>query len=467
MKRRKFILAAGFVGAGFVGLRCFTKKNSENENTATQTPSQPISSGYGPLVKDPEGILHLPVGFSYKIISRKGEKMADGLLLPGMPDGMATFASSDERVIVVRNHEISPNNVTAGAFGENYELLNLLKPGDFYDYGKGKMPGLGGTTTFIYNEQTGAIEKQYMSLAGTYRNCAGGRTPWNSWLTCEEDVTTIRDNTEKNHGYVFEVPASPEISLAKPEPIKAMGRFNHEAVCVDPKTGIVYLTEDRGDGLLYRFLPNEKGNLKAGGKLQALALKESPGRDTRNWGENGAPEFPQNQPAAVYWIDLDNVEAPDDDLRIRGFQKGAALFARGEGIWFDKNEFYFACTNGGKIQKGQIFKYTLSADEGTSAETAQPGKLELFVESANPDILKYCDNLTVSPWGDLVLCEDDSHPFLVGVTPEGELYHFAEGAKYQTEFAGVCFSPSGKTMFVNIQGEGLTLAITGPWKQVV
>ncbi len=466
MRRRNFLIAAGIVGTGFSGLQCLSRKKPESEITSPEVKEQPIQFGYGPLVKDPDGILSLPAGFSYKIISRKGERMADGLLLPGAPDGMASFPSAGDKVIVIRNHELSANSPELGAFGEKYELLKTLLPSDFYDYGKGKTPSLGATSTFIYNEQSGEIEKQYLSLAGTNRNCAGGLTPWNSWLTCEEDVTTARNNVEKHHGYVFEVPASSEILRAKPKPIRAMGRFNHEAVCVDPKSGIVYLTEDRGDGLLYRFLPNEKGNLHAGGKLQALALKEAPGRDTRNWGENGAPDFPQNQPANVYWIDLDNVDAPDDDLRVRGHTKGAALFARGEGAWYDDNCFYFACTNGGKIQKGQVFKYILSPVEGTEDEATQPGKLELFVESTNDDILKYCDNLTVSPWGDLILCEDDSHPFLVGVTPQGELYHFAEGTKYETEFTGACFSPSGKTLFVNIQGEGLTLAITGPWKQV-
>jgi len=467
MKRRNFLIATGVVGVGFVGLRILTRKNSANKTVAPEATPAPAIPGYGALVKDKDGILHLPEGFSYKIISRKGEKMADGLLLPGLPDGMAAFAAANGKVIVVRNHEISPISVPLGAFGEKLELLNVLSPSDFYDFGKGKNPSMGGTSTFVYNEETGVIEKQYLSLAGTNRNCAGGRTPWNSWLTCEEDVATKKDNIEKNHGFVFEVPASIEIARAKPEPIKAMGRFNHEAVCVDPKSGIVYLTEDRPDSLLYRFIPNEKGNLHAGGKLQALVVKDAPARDTRNWGENGAADFPSNTPVAVAWIDMDNVEAPDDDLRQRGFKNGAALFARGEGVWFDKNEFYFACTSGGKIQKGQVFKYALSADEGNAGETAQPAHLELFVESTNPDILKYCDNLTVSPWGDLMLCEDDMHPFLVGVTPQGELYHFAEGAKYQTEFAGACFSPSGKTMFVNIQGEGLTIAITGPWKQAV
>lgn len=466
MKRRNFLITAGVVGVGFVGLRILTRKDTTSVTAVPADDTPPLPPGYGALVKDPNGILDLPQGFSYKIISRTGETMADGLKLPGMPDGMAAFRGPEGKVLVVRNHELTATAAVIGAFGEKYELLHQVTPADFYDYGKGKTPSLGGTSTFIFNEETGVIEKQYMSLLGTNRNCAGGATPWNSWLTCEEDTTVMNDSVEKNHGYVFEVPASADVLRAKPEPIKAMGRFRHEAVCVDPKSGIVYLTEDMNDGLLYRFIPNVKGKLHQGGRLQALAIKEAPGRDTRNWVETSSEAFLSNVPTAVYWVDIDDVESPNDDLRLQGLQKGAAVFARGEGIWFDKNEFYFAATNGGKIQKGQVFKYTLSPNEGTANETDQPGKLELFVESTNPDILKYCDNLTASPWGDLMLCEDDPHPFLVGVTPKGELYKFGQGTKYESEFSGACFSPSGKTMFVNIQLEGLTLAITGPWKSV-
>jgi secreted PhoX family phosphatase len=429
--------------------------------------SQAAPFGYGPLQKDPKGILNLPKGFSYKIISKKGEKMDDGLLLPGGSDGMGAFQGKSGRTIVVRNHEISPDSLEDGGFGSNNELLSSLQAGQFYDYGKGVLPALGGTSTFVFNEKTGELEKQFMSLAGTTRNCAGGITPWNSWLTCEE--TTVRTGAydgraEKDHGYVFEVPATENISLASPIPIKGMGRFNHEAVAIDPATGIVYLTEDRGDGIFYRYIPNKPGKLLEGGKLQALAVMGEKSRDTRNWEDQEGPEFPLMEELDVTWVDIENVDSPEDDLRLQGFEKGAAVFARGEGIWYGDKELYFACTNGGKIGAGQIFRYTPSKEEGTSGESNSPGKLALFAEPNDKEILKSCDNLAVAPWGDVVLCEDHSHPFVVGITPQGEYYQLAENVGYESEMAGGVFSPSGKTFFVNIQKPGLTVAITGPWK---
>ena len=167
----------------------------------------------------------------------------------------------------------------------------------------------------------------------------------------------------------------------------------------------------------------------------------------------------------VEWIDIHNVESPEDDLRYQGFNNGAACFARGEGMWYGRDEIYFACTNGGHSSNGQVFRYIPGASEGKADERKSPGKLELFAESQSSKILKSCDNLTVAPWGDVVLCEDASHPFLVGITPEGEYYKLGENVGYQTEFAGGVFSPSGEIFFVNIQGAGLTFAITGPWKK--
>jgi secreted PhoX family phosphatase len=244
-----------------------------------------------------------------------------------------------------------------------------------------------------------------------------------------------------------------------------MGRFNHEAVAVDPRTGIVYLTEDRGDSLIYRFIPNTPGRLLNGGKLQALAIAEQKSFDTRNWESLTTAKFPLRQAKAVEWIDIENVESPEDDLRYQGFNNGAAVFARGEGMWWGKNEVYFACTNGGHISSGQVFRYTPSASEGRPDEKKSQGQLELFAESQDKDILKNCDNLTVAPWGDVVLCEDAPHPFLVGITPEGEYYKLGENVGFKSEFAGGVFSPSGETYFVNMQGAGLTVAITGPWKK--
>lgn len=461
--RRRFLKSSGIATLGFMGLYQFVGQPLHAFGKDALAPS----TGYGPLVQDPKGLLNLPKDFSYKIISKRGDKMADGLLVPGRPDGMGTFAGPNDKTIIIRNHENSPDTLIEGAFGLQNELLPKEKATNFYDYGKGKLPGLGGTTTMVYDPKKGEIEKQFMSLAGTARNCAGGVTPWNSWLTCEE--TTVKagayDYFEKDHGYVFEVPASTKIGMATPVPIKAMGRMNHEAVAVDPNTSIVYLTEDRGDSLIYRYIPNEPGKLAKGGKLQALALKEHKSWDTRNWENSNGPAFPIEKQLDVEWLDMENVDSPDDDLRLIGFDKGAACFARGEGIWFGDGELYFACTNGGKATSGQVFRYVPSPSEGKPEEAKQPGKLELFLEPNNKEILKYCDNLTIAPWGDIIMCEDDPHPFVVGVTPGGEFYKLAENVGFQSEFAGGVFSPTGETYFINIQDAGITLAITGPWKK--
>lgn len=460
--RRNFIKTSGIATLGFMGLHQWL------QSPLHAAPEATANAGYGALLPDPKGILNLPEGFTYKIISRKGDKMDDGLLLPGLPDGMAAFPGKKGRVIVVRNHENSPDRLENGAFGATNELLGKVDADKFYDYGNKKLPALGGTTTFIYNPRTGEIEKQFLSLAGTVRNCAGGPTPWNSWLSCEE--STIRVGAyegagEKDHGYVFEVPATDKVGLCDPVPIKAMGRFNHEAVAVDPRTGIVYLTEDRGDSLIYRYIPNTPGKMLVGGKLQALAIADKKSFDTRNWESLTTPKFPLGERMEVEWIDVHNVESPEDDLRYQGFNKGAAVFARGEGMWYGKNEIYFACTNGGHISNGQVFRYIPGEAEGKADESKSRGRLELFAESQDKQILKNCDNLTIAPWGDVVLCEDASHPFLVGITPKGDYYKLGENALANGEFAGGVFSPSGDTFFVNMQGAGLTVAITGPWKK--
>jgi len=458
LSRRHFLQTSAAFALGFSGLRTlFGCDNADIPNTRA------ISERFGPLQPDPAKILDLPEGFSYQIISRKGEQMTDGFFVPEDHDGMAAFPGPKSLTILVRNHEVNLNDDAGdGPFGPGNELLTRLGPDDLYDAGHNGQPCLGGTTTLVYDTDAQRLESHHLSLAGTLRNCAGGPTPWNSWISCEETVQRAGEQCAHDHGYPFEVPASATPGLARPVPLKAMGRFRHEAVAVDPATGVVYQTEDVGDGLLYRFIPNQPGQLAEGGRLQALAVVEQPSLDTRNW---EATTVTPGTTLDTRWFDLDDVEAPDNDLRLRGFEQGAARFARGEGMWYGDNAVFFACTNGGAAERGQIWRYVPSLFEGTPEEAGKPGRLELFVEPNDPGLVDNADNLTVTPWGDLILCEDGSgDQYLVGITPQGTVYKFAHNAVSDSEFAGATFSPDGSTLFVNIQGDGLTLAITGPWQ---
>jgi len=451
--RRAFLRTAGAVSLGFTGLQHFAHGLAVAD------------TGYGELVDDPKKVIRLPKGFSYHAFSYTGEPMDDGFFVPGAHDGMAAFEGPDGTTIVVRNHELSqamPGDERT-PFGDQPDLIGKIPEGGAYDAGEGAAFCPGGTTTFVYDTKTKSLKREFLSLIGTIRNCAGGPTPWGSWLTCEETTQRRGEGRLRDHGYNFEVPASAEIGLADPVPLTAMGRFNHEAVAVDPASGIVYQTEDAGDGLIYRFIPQEPGNLKAGGRLQCLAARDARRLDTRNWEDR--IEVPVGRTMAVRWIDLDDVTAPHDDLRYRGYGIGAARFARGEGMWYGNGAIYFACTNGGPGNHGQIWKYIPSGAEGTPDETEDPGRLVLHAEAASANLLDRADNLTVAPWGDLILCEDGpGGDRLVGVTPEGQFYEFAENVMNTSEFAGACFSPDGSTLFVNIQSPGITLAITGPLK---
>lgn len=408
----------------------------------TTTPAPPAdgqSAGYGALVPDPAGLLDLPEGFSYRVISSLGDPMDDGEPVPDRADGMGAFGGEGGRVILVRNHELTAGESALG--GSTYDRWN----------GGGALAG--GTTTLIYDPGSGRVEAQYRSLAGTIRNCAGGTTPWRTWLSCEEDVSDAGGPLEHSHGWVFEVPADLR-GRASPVPLAGLGRFVHEAAAIDPATGIVYLTEDRSDGLFYRFIPHEVGRLSGGGRLQALGMVD--GRDSsRNWTEI---QFVPREAAAARWIDLDRVDSPEDDLRKRGYANGALLFARGEGIHMGTGELYFTCTSGGAAKLGQVMRYRPSSTDG--------GTLELFFESSSPDQLHEGDNLTVAPNGHLLVCEDQPglivDNYIRGITPEGAAYPFAR-LRLQTELAGACFSPDGRIMFVNAYSPTRTLAITGPW----
>jgi uncharacterized protein len=449
---------------------------------------------YGPLQRkaDQRGVevLALPAGFSYVTFGHIGSTMSDGNVTPLALDGMAAFPGPDGAVRLIRNHE-DRNDPGDGSVGGD--------PAAKYDPSAG-----GGTSTLDYDPGTRTLVRDFISLNGTTVNCAGGYgRRRRSWLTGEETFggpahSDPAKQFDKRHGYLFEVPLDRGPNELEPGvPLKEAGRFSHEAAATDQRTGIVYETEDPGSGRgagFYRYIPKHRKDLAAGGRLQILGIRDSPQYDTRE-GQTVGRELP------VRWIDIPDPDpeyANDDDPRgtfNQGWRLGAAKFNRLEGCWYDSDNCstYFVSTSGGDAKNGdapnadgyvegfgQVWEYRPHGRGG--------GVLILHYESPGGEALDSPDNMTVTPRGGLLLAEDDASSAngdtdplapgienvnrLIGIAAAGEAFKFAVNVHSGSEMAGVCFSPDGETLFVNIFGrarfdedpiEGMTCAITGPW----
>lgn len=412
--------------------------------------------GYGPLrAAGPD--LTLPDGFQYVRLGVEGSPMSTGEPTPGRHDGMAAFPGPDGLVRLIRNHEEATDAARARHFGNPDRAYDPLGPG-------------GTTTLDVRIPDWGGAEvvRDFPSLNGTLINCAGGPTPWGSWLTCEETTRGETHGYVRPHGYIFEVPAAANEEV-EPVPLRAMGRFVHEALAVDPETWIVYHTEDArynaergwpGSGF-YRSIPEERGVLRSGSRLQVLAVDGSPVYHTIS-GQTPGERLP------AVWLDIDEPDPPEAEadpgaVFKEGIRKGAARFDRLEGAWWGDGGVFFHSTNGGDARLGQVWHYRpLGPDHG---------ELVLVFESPDGDLLRHPDNITVSPRGGIVLCEDsDRNPYLRGLTPDGRIFDFAQNIANEIELAGACFSPDGRVLFVNMQGRmhlgfpGVTFAIWGPWE---
>lgn len=401
---------------------------------------------FGSLVADPGGLLDLPRGFQYRVLSAEGvgtvrNTSVSGIPVPGDHDGMAAFAGRGNTTVLVRNHELRAGQGPAVVGTNPYNAAET-----------------GGTTAIVVGPNRKELDA-YVTNAGTRNNCAGGGTPWGTWITCEEDRTT-------GHGYCFEVMwDDPENALSK-TPITGMGFFSHEAIDVDPRTGVVYLTEDDFRGVipddpnqetdasrssfLFRYRPTDRrqrpGSLLNGGVLEALAVESAtPNADLYNPG----------QKLVVRWIPVNATEPHADALA-----KGAVRFTRLEGCHFAGGAFWFSDTAGGEARLGQLYRLVPGPEGVIGADT-----LELFFEGTDANKLESPDNVVVTPWGDVLLAEDgDDENRLIGITPEGTSYVFANNAHPDmSEFAGPTFSPDGRTLFVNVQSPGITFAIWGPF----
>ncbi|MGZ5498536.1 MAG: alkaline phosphatase PhoX [Candidatus Aminicenantales bacterium] len=460
--RRRFLERSGVclfgAAVGAVG-RSILQALPEVQARAAKAPAV---AGFGPLRRDPENLLDLPAGFSYRIVSAAGKRMEDGFIVPSLPDGSAAFPGPNGTTLLLRNHEFRVGHADdLGPFGGAKKLWKKVERRLIYDWRPDGTPCLGSVTTVVYDTKRKKTISQHLSLAGTMTNCSGGPTPWGTWLSSEEVFMGPGEACLGRHGYTYEVPVSASPGLAPPVPLKALGRFEKEGLAVDPRTGIVYQTEDLTDGLFYRFLPSSPGRLAEGGRLQALAVAGKPGFETNNWRTR---TIDKGRVFDAAWIDLEATDPDEDVLRLRGREKGAAVFAGGEGLVHHNGTIIFACTNGGTRAKGQVWRYVPGPGEGTPREADDPGRLELLAEPDDDRILDHPDQITVAPWGDLFVCEDgDGDNFVVGLTPRGEFYKFARLAPEVTEPSGICFSPDRTTMFLNDLPAGLTFAVTGPW----
>ncbi|HZL70919.1 MAG TPA: alkaline phosphatase PhoX [Planctomycetota bacterium] len=469
--RRSFLkggalLAGGLAAAG--PLQALLARSAEGAVTHI-----PFSPDYGPLseVNDLETglpLIMLPKGFTYRSLGWAGDALANGTPTPGLHDGMGVVQQEgDDWAVLVRNHEVR-------SVGNS---INSFAPAAItYD-----PKGGGGTTNLLVNLKTGRLKKAWASIGGTNTNCAGGVTPWRSWITCEETlVDTANAPLEKTHGWCYDVPAFDD---AEPEPLLDMGRFVHEAVSVDPKTEIVYLSEDRGTAGLYRYSDdnlecrrrNRKGKkrknspLSGEGVLEMLKVKGVHQADLR--GTSTAIAIGAEYD--VEWVEIEDPHRAHftgtDSLGCfkQGLALGGATFTRLEGTWFGNKKLYFTSTDGGTVREGQVWEYD-----------PQKERLTLIFSSPAEATLDNPDNITVTPRGGLILCEDGSldGQRLQGLTLDGQIFEFARnnvvlngernsltGDFRGIEWAGATFDWKGEWLFANIQTPGITFAITGPW----
>jgi uncharacterized protein len=497
LDRRTFLTRAAMAGGGLLSMGAVERLVARDALAAGRRPG---AEPYGPLrrVADQRGVevLALPVGFSYVTFSHTGSIMSDGNPTPLALDGMGSFSGGrlhgrgrDHLVRLVRNSEDrNPAGTVGGVLGDRSAAYDPT--------------AFGGTTTLVYDEHRRALVQDFVSLNGTTVNCAGGISYRRRfWLTGEEtvggpDSADPAARFAKRHGYLFQTPVDRGPNeLEVGVPVVAAGRFSHEAAAVDQRTGIVYETEDPGSGIgagFYRYTPADSQNLEAGGVLEMLAIAGQPEVDLREGRTRG-------EALPVQWVTIDE---PDPELASvsdprstfnQGRAKGGATFNRLEGCWEDDSTIFFVSTSGGDVKNGDVNSDGYAEGFGqvwAYRPGAGGGTLTLVYESPSGSEMDSPDNLTVTPRGGLIACEDDAssayadtHPLapgienvnrLIGLTPAGEAFELAVNVLNGSELAGACFSASGQTLLFNVFGrarfdedavEGMTCAVTGPWRR--
>jgi secreted PhoX family phosphatase len=457
LSRRAFLGATAVTGIGIgAGVALIGNREALFGSGRSGAPAV----GYGPLVTDPDGVLSLPDGFSYRIVAQEGETRLDtGEPSPSDPDGAAAFPHPDGvGAVLLCNHEIG---------GDEAHPVPHAR-GLVYD-----RRANGGVTTIEVDGEGNRV-RHYVSLAGTMTNCAGGRTPWDTWLSCEE----TEDVLDEPHGYVFEVDPYDMEANRDPRPIKALGRFPHEAVVVDPEEQVLYLTEDAREpnGLLYRYvppagaLPLGRGSLRRladdAGTLEALRASTDDGRHVPDL--SAATEVGTTYRAE--WVPVPDRDARKQSVR-RQFDDDEVTRGRKlEGMWWGDDGAYVVSSyarpdDDGSVERHDGQVWFLDPRAGTLT-------LELlFAATENQDDdPDGPDNITVSPFGGVIIAENgEGQVYLLGAAPGGEVYVLArsEDEGDGEEFCGPVFAPDRSILFANLQGPGYVFAIRGPFTEQV
>ncbi|WND37714.1 DUF839 domain-containing protein [Streptomyces sp. BB1-1-1] len=383
MERRTLLRTAIVGGSAVLGGTLW-------RGAAYAAPAQPGSGPYGALGAPDANGIRLPAGFTSKVIARSGQKVAGtSYTWHNAPDGGACYADG-AGWIYVSNSEINPS---------------------------------GGASAVRFSS-TGAVTSAYRVLSGTRQNCAGGRTPWNTWLSCEE----------VDRGYVYETdPWGVKAAVRR----DAMGRFKHEAAAADPVREVVYLTEDVSDGCFYRFRPTTWGDLSSG-TLEVLVAGSS----------TSGP---------VTWA---RVPDPSGATATRRQVSGAKRFNGGEGCYYADDTCWFT-TKG----DNRVWQYN------AAAQTVELTYDDSLVTSGTAP-LTGVDNVTGSSSGDLFVAEDGGNMEICVITPSDVIAPFLRiDGQSGSEITGPAFSPDGTRLYFSSQrgttgssSGGITYEVRGPFR---
>lgn len=491
LTRRQMLGATALTSMGVLATSTGVSADAAADTPDARRGQPSRSALFPPLYSKTGDLLALPTGFSYQVVAISGKtEIHDGTgkiigKTPERPDGTSSVEHQG-RLRLIQNHEGSP--------GAQYPVP--LVKGTIYDRG-----APGGGCTVIETTRNGRRLSEWVGLSGTYSNCAGGPTPWGSWLTCEETEAKAGTGTlEKDHGYVFEVFAGGPAEQS-PLPIKAWGRAAHEAVVIEPSRTRAYLTEDASGptGLLYRWSaqpgyrlrPHIAQSLKPNdGTLQALAVLTGDGSVLPDLAYVTAAQI--GRPFATKWVTVPDRHATTISLR-KQFTDGQVTHSKKlEGAWGDRHGMYFVASfafgasdlpaNATK-HDGQLWHYDYSRqtltlvayfpynevlhNETPGWETSLGASLDLAFDGP--------DGCHVSPYGDLILTEDgNTANHVLSWNRETGAQAIARnlivleqndlGGNLYSEMTGPNFSPDGSTLFANVQEPGHVFAIRGPWR---